>query len=108
LWGQILHEITDTPHDYPLQGADDLIETIMDPAGFTRLQRYLADNPPQSEIQRRRIVSAFLGRYALEEAIEEELDLPGWGPELIETLTLAYEDDMAEIARIPGVTLLAP
>ncbi|WP_338275312.1 MULTISPECIES: hypothetical protein [Roseicyclus] len=108
LWGQLLHEITDTPHDYPLQGVDDLIETIMEPTGFKRLQRYLADNPAQSEIQRRRIVSAFLGRYALETAIEEELDLPGWTPELIETLTLAYEDDMAEIARIPGVTLLAP
>jgi hypothetical protein len=108
LWGQILHEITDTPFGYPLRGGDDLIETIMDPTGFKRLQRYLADNPAHSEIQRRRIVGTFLDRYALDTAIEEELDLPGWTPELIETLTLAYEDDMAEIARIPGVTLLAP
>ena len=108
LWGQILREITDVPFDYPLKGADDLIETIMDPTGFKRLQRDLSDNPAQSEIQRRRIVGAFLDRYAIEDEIEEELDLPGWTPDLVEHLSLTYDDDMAEIARIPGVTLLAP
>ncbi|WP_146200033.1 hypothetical protein [Roseicyclus mahoneyensis] len=108
LWGQLLREIADVPFDYPLKGSDDLIETIMDPTGFNRLQRYLADNPAQSEIQRRRIVGAFLDRYAIDTAIEEELDLPGWTPDLIEEISLAYDDDMAEIARIPGVTLLTP
>jgi len=108
LWGQILREITDLPFDVPLKGIDDLVETIMDKTGFKRLQRYLADNPAQSEIQRRRIVGAFLDRYALDTEIEEELDLPGWTRELIDHLSLAYDDDMAEIARIPGVTLLTP
>lgn len=108
LWGQILREITDVTFDYPLRGTDDLIGTIMDPTGFKRLQRYLADNPAQSEIQRRRIVGAFLDRYAIDDQIEEELDLPGWTPDLIDQISLAYEDDMAEIARIPGVTLLTP
>lgn len=108
LWGQILREIADVSFDFPLKGTDDLIETIMDKTGFKRLQRYLADNPAQSEIQRRRIVGAFLDRYALDTEIEEELDLPGWTPDLIEHLSLAYDDDMTEIARIPGVTLLTP
>ena len=80
----------------------------MDKTGFARMRRYLSDNPAQSEMQRRRIVGAFLDRYALDDEIEEELDLPGWSPELVERLSLAYEDDMAEIARIPGVTLLSP
>ena len=108
LWGQILREIADVPFDFPLKGVDDLIETIMDKTGFARMRRYLSDNPAQSEMQRRRIVGAFLDRYALDDEIEEELDLPGWSPELVERLSLAYEDDMAEIARIPGVTLLSP
>jgi len=108
LWGQILREIADVPFDFPLRGTDDLIETIMDQTGFKRLQRYMAENPPQTEVQRRRIVGAFLDRYAIDTEIEEELDLPGWTPDLIEHLTKAYDDDMAEIARIPGVTLLSP
>lgn len=108
LWGEILREMADVPFDYPLRGIDDLVETIMDPVGFKRMRRYLQDNPPQSEMQRRRIVGAFLDRYALDAEIEEELDLPGWAPDLVEALSLAYEDDMEEIARIPGVTLLTP
>ena len=44
----------------------------------------MAENPPQSEIQRRRILGAFLDRYAIDTEIEEELDLPGWTPDLIE------------------------
>jgi hypothetical protein len=108
LWGEILREIADVPFDLPMKGVDDLIEKIMDKTGFDRLQSYLSDNPPHSEIQRRRIVGAFLDRYAIDTEIEEELDLPGWTPELIDELSLAYDDDMAEIARIPGVTLLSP
>jgi len=108
LWGEILRELLDVPFDFPLSGVDDLVETIMDATGFKRMRRYLADNPPQSEMQRRRIVGAFLDRYAIDAEIEEDLDLPGWTPDLIEQMTLTYEDDMAEIARIPGVTLLSP
>jgi hypothetical protein len=108
LWAEILRELLDVPFDFPLNGTDDLVETIMDPTGFKRMRRYLSDNPPQSEMQRRRIVGAFLDRYAIDDEIEERLDLPGWTPELVEQMSLAYEDDMDEITRIPGVTLLTP
>ena len=108
LWADILREITDVAHDFALRGLDDLAETIMDPTGFSRMQRYLADNPPDTEMQRSRILGAFLDRYALDTAIEEELDLPGWTPGLIDKMTQNYEDDMAEIATIPGVKLLTP
>ena len=59
-------------------------------------------------MQRRRILGAFLDRYALEAEIEEELDLPGWTPAMIDKITQSYEDDMAEIVTIPGVKLLTP
>jgi hypothetical protein len=108
LWGQILREMTDVPFDFPLLGTDDLVGSIMDTTGYKRLRRYLEDNPPHSEMQRRRIVGAFLDRYALDDEIEEELDLPGWTPDLVEDMSATYEDDMAEITRIPGVTLLTP
>jgi hypothetical protein len=108
LWGEILREIADVPFGFPLRGTDDLIETIMDKTGFKRLQRYLTENPPHSEIQRRRILGAFLDRYAIDARIEEDVDLPGWSHELVEILSAIYEDDMADIAQVPGVTLLSP
>jgi hypothetical protein len=108
LWGEILRKITALPADIALRGIDDLAETIMDKTGFAQMQSYLAQTPPETEAQRRRILGAFLDRYALDSALEEELDLPGWTPALIETVSQSYDRDISEIATIPGVTLLRP
>jgi hypothetical protein len=108
LWGEILREMGGVSPDVPLEGLDDLITKIMEPAGFKRMQDYIANHPPETESHRRRIVAAFLERYALEDEVEVELDLPGWSADFIDALSLSYDEDMAEVARIPGVTLLEP
>jgi len=61
-----------------------------------------------SEMQKRRIYAAFLDKFAMEEALEEELDLPGWTEELVDSLTEIYDQDIYHLQRIPGVTLIAP
>ena len=55
---------------------------------------------------RRRIVAAFLGKFAIDEALEEEIDLPGWTDETVEELTRRYDEDLLDIARIPGVRVI--
>ncbi len=107
IWGEVLREMAGVEPLHPLEGVDDLIEELMDPAGFRRMQRYLDDNPPENEVLRRRVVAAFLDKYALDDALEEALDTPGWSVEMIEDMTAAYEDDMDAIAHIPGVTLIS-
>lgn len=108
IWGEVLRTMAGIGFETPLDGLDDLVETIMEPAGFRRLQTYLRENPPASDMQRRRIVGAFLDRYAKADEIEEVLDLPGWSEDLITQMSQSYEDDMEVIAQIPGVTLLEP
>lgn len=108
IWGEIMREMAGVDPLYPLEGVDDLIADLMDPAGFRRMQRYLADSPPESEVLRRRIVAAFLDKYALDDALEEELDTPGWPEELLDEMTAAYEEDMDAIDHIPGLTLITP
>jgi hypothetical protein len=108
IWGEVLREMAGTGGDTALDGLDDLVETIMEPAGFKRMQQYLSDTPPETEMQRRRIVGAFLERYARDDAIEEVLDLPGWSGDLIEDMSAAYEEDIDVIRRIPGVVFLGP
>lgn len=106
IWPEIMHEIADLEHHVRLKGGFDILSEIMAKEGITRLRAYLGKKPAQNEIQRRRILTAFLDKYALEDAIEEEVDLPGWTQELTDTLTRNYDDDVLEIARIPGVTML--
>ena len=58
-------------------------------------------------MHRRRVCAAFLDKYARDDAVEEELDLPGWTEELVEELTEDYDDDIARIQHMPGVNLIA-
>ncbi len=73
-----------------------------------RFAAYLKSHPDMTEIQKRRVISAFLDKFALEEEIEDELDLAGWTKDLMDDMTDVYDEDMLELQRIPGVTLIAP
>ena len=106
IWPEVMHEITGLDPQVPFMGGFDILSQIMEREGIKRLRAYFSSHAPATETQRRRVLSAFLDKYAIEDAVEEELDLPGWTPELVDHLTEVYDDDMIEIARIPGVTLL--
>jgi len=108
IWGEVMREMAGLDPFDALDGVDDLIEDLMDPAGFRRMQGYLAENPPESENLRRRVVAAFLDKYALDDALDEDLDTPGWPDEMLDEMTTAYEENMDAIPHIPGLTLITP
>jgi hypothetical protein len=108
IWGEVMRELAGCDALAPLTGVDDLIEDLMEPAGFRRMQRYFVENPPENEMLRRRVVAAFLDKYALDDALEEDLDTPGWSAEMLDDMTSSYEEDMDAVAHIPGVTLITP
>ncbi|MEJ2001657.1 MAG: hypothetical protein P8X77_09720 [Maritimibacter sp.] len=108
IWPELMHEVLGLDQKFELRGSYRVLQKIMHKEGIKRLRSYLGTHPPVNEIQRRRIVAAFLDKYALTDEIEEEYDLPGWTPELIDQLSAIYDDDMMEIARIPGVNLITP
>ncbi len=108
IWGQILREMAGVDHGVRMIGEHALLREIMTPAGMTRFEAYLARYPDMPEMQKRCAVAAFLGKFADEDAIEEELDLPGWTHEVVDRLTDLYDEDVDRIDRIPGVTLIAP
>ncbi|WP_281967177.1 hypothetical protein [Roseovarius nanhaiticus] len=108
IWGQILREMAGVEPGVPLNGEHALLREIMSPAGMTRFESYLEQHPGMTEMQKRRVISAFLDKFAQEDAIEEELDLPGWTDELVDELSDLYDDDVYEIGRLPGITLITP
>ena len=91
-----------------IEGAYDLLSDIISPQGMARFETYLTSHPAMTEVQRRRVISAFLDKFALEDEIVEELDLPGWTDALVGELTDIYEEDVLEISRMPGVQLISP
>jgi len=106
LWGEIMRAVAGVPEEAGMHGGFDLLREIISPEGMKKLRLYTKAHPPANDLIRRRVVGAFLDKFALEDEIDEVLDLPGWTPDLIERLTAGYERDIDAIAEIPGVRLL--
>jgi hypothetical protein len=99
IWPEVLRAISGLPEDCEIEGEDELL---------TRMRAYIAGHPPQNPQQRRKIVSAFLDKFALPERIDMAVDMPGWTAEVLAELTENYDIDVARIAAMPQVTFIAP
>ena len=108
IWGQVIREIANIEPGQKITGAFDIFSEIISDEGMRRFRTYLKEHPVMTEIQRRRVMVAFLDKFAIEDKVEEELDIPGWTEETINWLTEKYEDDIDVMGRIHGVTLISP
>ncbi|MGQ0564555.1 MAG: hypothetical protein ACT4OK_05725 [Gemmobacter sp.] len=108
LWPEVLARVSGHAEGTQLADTTDLLSAIMRPEGMARMTAYLAANPGLDPAQRHRVTSVFLDKFALPEAIEQDIAMPGWNDGLIARLTADYDRDIARIMQIPGVTVLTP
>lgn len=108
IWSEVMRALAGVDPAMPLGDEFALLSEIMTPVGLERFNDYMGAHPGMTEAQKRRVIAAFLDKYADDAAIEEELDLPGWSEATIDMLTDLYDEDVHEIARLDGVTFLSP
>lgn len=108
IWPEILRAVAGLPEGTQLDGEADLISGLMSGEGLSRLEAYLQSHPPQSVMQRRKIVSAFLDKFALPERIDQEIEMPSWTADTVAEMTRSYDADVARIAQMDEITFLAP
>jgi len=108
IWEEIIRDIAEVQPNFEVEGAYDLIADIMTPEGLQRMLHYLQGKTGLTDVQKRRVVAAFLDKYAIEDQIEEELDIPGITDAMVTDITDRYDEDMDRVARIPGVAFIAP
>lgn len=106
IWPEVLQAVSGHQEQTRLDGLYDRLSGLLSEDGMSRMICYLDEHPPDTEDQRRRIVSAFLDKFVTDEALEVELDLPGWSEAYVEALTERYEADMERIAKMPGVRFI--
>ncbi|MCB5198233.1 hypothetical protein LGQ03_03170 [Loktanella sp. TSTF-M6] len=106
IWDEIVLALTGLPQDTKINGAHDLLATIMSNEGMNRYINYLNAHPPKTLSQKRRVIAAFLDKYALDEEIEETVDLPGMTADDIQELSDLYEEDVQRIAAMDGVRFI--
>lgn len=107
LWPEVLQAVSGHDDATDLDDTDELLAGIMSPDGLARMRNYVATHPPASIQQRRRIVSAFLDKFALPDRVEMEFDMPGWTAEMVTKMTADYHDDIQRIQAMPGVTFIS-
>ncbi|WP_299968928.1 hypothetical protein [uncultured Roseobacter sp.] len=108
IWPALIRTMVGLGEEVPITGSYALLEEIMQPEGISHFRAYLEQNPDLDELQIRRASMAFLDRYAASDAIEEEIDMPGWTDALIEELSGIYDRDVLALAETPGVRVLLP
>ena len=108
LWGQILREAAGIDLERKIIGSFDVFSEIVSPEAMQRFRGFLRENPQVSEAQKRRVMMAFMEKYALPGAMEEELDMPGWDAAYVDTLTKLYDEDVWRMQQMDGVRVLTP
>jgi hypothetical protein len=106
IWPEIVAAVTRHDPATELEGVLDLAAEIMSPDGVKWMQTYLANHRPQSVQQRRRIITAFLAKFSQPEKTEVEIEMPGWTQALIEQISDTYEQDIAAVRALSGVTFI--
>ncbi|MBP9952120.1 MAG: hypothetical protein V9G14_13820 [Cypionkella sp.] len=107
IWPEVLRAVAGVDPATVFEGEDDLLAMLMSGEGLTRMKAYQETHPTGSLLQRRKVVSAFLDKFALPERIAMEFEMPGWTADYAAALTRAYEEDVARIMAMPEVTFLA-
>jgi len=108
IWQELLRKVAGVDSDFALEGAFDFMRELMEPQGFKRFQQYLSQRPGMTAAQQKRVIAAFLEKFAREDLLEEDIEFPGWTEMHVDTLSELYDEDVIEIENMPGVTFLAP
>ena len=108
VWGKVLRTAMGIKTPDMLDGQFDIAKEIMTEQGRTAFEAYVTAKPPKNDAQAAKVIEIFLDRFADPDQLWEEQSLPGQSAEDVAELTRLYEEDVARIAAMPGVTLLAP
>jgi hypothetical protein len=108
VWGDVMRALTGLPEDIALDGEFDMLEQVMTGEGLAELRAEVEANSGMTSFDRRERILDLLELHAAEDRLDVEIDMPGWTQEIVEEITAVYDADVARIAQMPGVTLIAP
>lgn len=108
LWHQLIRRMSDVSDETELAGGLDLLGTIITEEGMKLLTDQLRETPASSDAARHEMIAQIWETHAMPDALEDVIDLSEIDPALVAEMTRNYEKDIAEIAAMPGVSLLMP
>ena len=108
IWPEVLQAVSGHAPDTVLENTHELLAQIMSADGLKRMQAYLASHVVTTPELRRKVLTAFLDKFALPEKISVEVEVPGWTAATVTALSALYDQDVALIRATPGVRFIDP
>lgn len=108
IWPEVMRNLISMPQDVGLQGNLIYMHDLLNKAGLEKLSEEMSARDQISIAARRALHSHLLQEYQVEDAIEQEIYLPGWTQEIVDEVSQKYYSDIAEIAVLPGVEFIMP
>jgi len=108
VWPEVMHLVAGVPENDRMEGEDDMLARVMQRAGMILYKEALAKSSSITKEARRSLAMDLLDRYAAEEQLNVEVDVPGWTHDVVNRITDAYDADLEIIRDIPGVILIEP
>lgn len=108
IWDDIVRKVAAVSDEVDLAGTYDLLGDILTKEGFERLTSYMKERPSLSAEQKQQVIIAFVEKFADEDALEEELEVPGWTEALVDQITDQYDEDVARIEAMSQVSFILP
>lgn len=107
IWPEVLRALSGYRGPSLLDGDNDMLAMLLTEEGYRSLARSLLARPPRSVAERRDRIGTALEADAKPDVLALDISLPGWGGDDVRVISERYEEDCAEIARLPGVTFIA-
>ncbi|CUX81898.1 MAG: hypothetical protein HLUCCA05_03160 [Roseibaca calidilacus] len=108
LWEDVLHAVSGYAGPEPLAHVYDWFDTVLVDGGAAKLAEYMENAPPMDRNQRQRVIAAFLDKFCDEAKIDVDVSTTGWSEDMVDLLSELYDDDVATLGAMDGVTLLQP
>ncbi len=108
IWPEVLQAVAGYAPGTEIEDEGALLAEVMSEEGLARMKAYVETHPVTTVAGRRKMVSAFLDRFALPHKVSHDIEMEGWTEGTVEALTEGYLEDVAYIAGLPGVTLIRP
>lgn len=108
IWPEVVRRVATMPNDVPLKAGLQVLADLLQPAGMQMVRDELARQERLTVDRRRAIFSAALAQHALPDQIDLDITLPGWTQDLVDEISNLYDEDVAEIAALPGVEFIMP
>lgn len=108
VWPEVLRLMMDLPPAQSFMGPVALLMRLVTDEGMKMLTQKWKDNPKSSVDQIRADIEVALITHARPDSLDDLVVIPGWTQALIDEITRNYEEDIAEIAALPGVEFITP